>query len=46
MMKSRELANHSAGKVKKYETKRGNFLDDASNLHKFVPGPGKYTQIE
>lgn len=43
MMKSRELLSNSAGKLKKYETKRGNYLDDASNQKKFVPGPGKYS---
>jgi hypothetical protein len=42
-MKSRELLSNSAGKLKKYETKRGNYLDDASNQKKFVPGPGKYS---
>ncbi len=42
MMKSRELSK-SAGKIKKHETKRGNYLDDASNLVKYIPGPGKYT---
>lgn len=42
MMKSRELSK-STGKIKKHETKRGNYLDDASNLVKYIPGPGKYT---
>lgn len=29
-------------KLKVKETKRGNYLDDEANLHKIVPGPGKY----
>ena len=41
MMKSRQLSS-GGSKMKKYETKRGNYLDDEANAHKIIPGPGKY----
>lgn len=34
------------GKPRRRATKRGNFLDDETKLHKLVPGPGKYTFSE
>lgn len=40
-MKSREFAS-GRKPMKKHETKRGNYLDDEANLHKIIPGPGKY----
>ena len=45
MMRSRELASGSR-RLKKYETKRGNYLDDEANMHKIVPGPGKYKFLD
>ncbi len=42
-IKQREYAKVKKGeKSRMYETKRGNYLDDYSGLHKYCPGPGTY----
>jgi hypothetical protein len=42
-VQQRELLKVKKGqKDRKHITKRGNYLDDEANLHKIVPGPGKY----